>query len=119
MVESEPRAQAALTTAAADWPDVERLFGVRGEPSRCWCRFFALTGTEWAASSPEQLRAQLRTKFDGGDPAPGVLAFRGGYPVGWWAVEPAAAIPGSCAQRFCRRRLLRRSGILAGTRCGL
>ena len=23
-----------ITTAAADWPDVERLFGVRGEPSR-------------------------------------------------------------------------------------
>lgn len=105
MVESEPRAQAALTTAAADWPDVERLFGVRGEPSRCWCRFFALTGTEWAASSPEQRRAQLRAKFDGGDPAPGVLAFRGGYPVGWCAVEP----------RGCYPRILRSKVLSAAT----
>ena len=93
MGETESRGQAALTTAAADWPDVERLFGVRGEPSRCWCRFFALTGTQWAASSPEQRKAQLRARFDGGAPAPGVLAFRGGNPVGWCAVEPRGCYP--------------------------
>ncbi|WP_024368201.1 GNAT family N-acetyltransferase [Arthrobacter sp. TB 26] len=90
---AEPHGQAALTTAAADWPDVERLFGVRGEPSRCWCRFFALTGPEWSASTPEQRKDQLRAKFDGGGPAPGVLAFRGGDPVGWCAVEPRGCYP--------------------------
>lgn len=93
MRDAEPRAQAAITTAAADWPDVERLFGVRGEPSRCWCRFFALTGPQWSASTPEERKNQLRDKFDGGQPAPGVLAFRDGNPVGWCAVEPRGCYP--------------------------
>jgi hypothetical protein len=93
MREAEPRAQAAITTAAADWPDVERLFGIRGEPSRCWCRFFALTGPQWSASTPEERKNQLRDKFDGGQPAPGVLAFRDGNPVGWCAVEPRGCYP--------------------------
>lgn len=93
MSEAEPRSQGAITTAAADWPDVERLFGVRGEPSRCWCRFFALTGSEWSASTPEERKSQLRDKFDAGQPAPGVLAFRGGNPVGWCAVEPRGCYP--------------------------
>ena len=93
MGEAEPRSQPAITTAAADWPDVQRLFGVRGEPSRCWCRFFALAGSEWTASTPEERKSQLRDKFDGGQPAPGVLAFRDGNPVGWCAVEPRGCYP--------------------------
>ena len=101
MGDTEPLGQAAITTAAADWPDVERLFGVRGEPSRCWCRFFALTGTEWAASSPEQRKVQLQDKFDGGAPAPGVLAFRAGTAVGWCAVEPR-----DCYPRILRSKVL-------------
>ena len=110
--------QSAITTAAADWPDVERLFGVRGEPSRCWCRFFALTGPEWSASTPEQRKNQLRDKFDGGAPAPGVLAFRDGNPVGWCAVEPRGCYP-----RILRSKVLTAAGPEVardpgGTRCG-
>ena len=93
MGDPHPHEHGALATAAADWPDVERLFGVRGEPSRCWCRFFALTGSEWSASTPEERKSQLREKFDGGQPAPGVLAFRDGNPVGWCAVEPRGCYP--------------------------
>ena len=93
MRDAEPRAQAAITTAAADWTDVERLFGVGGEPSRCWCRFFALTGPQWSASTPDERKNQLREKFGGGQPEPGVLAFRDGNPVGWCAVEPRGCYP--------------------------
>ncbi len=93
MDEAEPRSQAAITTAAADWPDVERLFGVRGEPARCWCRFFAVTGSEWSASTPEERKSQLQDKFHAGQPAPGVLAFRDGKAVGWCAVEPRGCYP--------------------------
>lgn len=101
----KPGGQATVTTAAADWPDVERLFGVRGEPSRCWCRFFALAGTEWSATTPQQRKDQLREKFDGGGPAPGVLAFRGGTPVGWCAVEPRGCYP-----RILRSKILSTAG---------
>ena len=62
MRDAEPRAQAAITTAAADWPDVERLFGVRGEPSRCWCRFFAWTGPQWSAFGYIAAEADLQRK---------------------------------------------------------
>ncbi|MHA7221575.1 GNAT family N-acetyltransferase [Arthrobacter sp. RHLT1-20] len=82
-----------ITAAAAQWPDVERLFGVRGEPARCWCRFFALTGSEWSGTGPDARKGQLRAKFDGGSPAPGVIAFRDGQAVGWCAVEPRPCYP--------------------------
>lgn len=96
---------AAVTTAPADWPDVERLFGARGEPSRCWCRFFALTGAEWNDSTPGDRKNQLRAKFDAGAPAPGVLAFRDGTPVGWCAVEPR-----DCYPRILRSQVLKAAG---------
>ena len=96
---------APLTTAPAAWPDVERLFGVRGEPSRCWCRFFALTGAEWNDSTPGQRKNQLRAKFDAGGPAPGVLAFRSGLTVGWCAVEPR-----DCYPRILRSQVVKAAG---------
>lgn len=105
MTEQSPAPQRSLTTAEADWPDVERLFGVRGEPSRCWCRFFALTGAEWRSSAPADRKAQLQAKFDGGGPAPGVLAFSGGEPVGWCAVEPR-----HCYPRILRSKVLQAAG---------
>jgi GNAT superfamily N-acetyltransferase len=93
-----------LTTAAAEWSEVERLFGVRGEPSRCWCRFFALTGPEFSALDPAGRKAQLKDKFDGVSPSPGVLAFRGRVPVGWCAVEPRRCYP-----RVLRSQVLRQA----------
>lgn len=91
-----------LATAAAEWSDVEQLFGVRGDPSRCWCRYFALTGPQYAALDPSARKAKLKERFDGGSPSPGVLAFRDGEPVGWCAVEPRACYP-----RVLRSQILR------------
>ena len=45
------------------------------------------------AYTPEERKNQLQDKFDGGRPAPGVLAFRDGSPVGWCAVEPRGCYP--------------------------
>jgi GNAT superfamily N-acetyltransferase len=94
-----------ITTAAAEWPDVEQLFGVRGEPSRCWCRFFALTGPDFAATSPADRKALLKDRFNGHTPAPGVLASRDGTPVGWCAVEPR-----QCYPRILRSQVLKAAG---------
>ena len=105
MGEAEPPRLAAITTAPAQWPDVEHLFGVRGEPSRCWCRYFALTGREWSGSTPEERKSQLRARFDAGQPAPGVLAFREGTAVGWCAVEPR-----ECYPRILRSKVLAAAG---------
>lgn len=93
--------EGTIATSAAQWPDVERLFGARGEPSRCWCRYFALTGADWSRSTTDERKSQLRAKFDGGVPAPGVLAFRDGKAVGWCAVEPR-----DCYPRILRSKVL-------------
>lgn len=98
-------AEGGIATAAAQWPDVEQLFGVRGEPSRCWCRFFALAGADFAATSPAERKALLKDRFDGGMPAPGVLAYRDGTPVGWCAVEPR-----QCYPRILRSQVLKAAG---------
>ncbi|UVJ37994.1 GNAT family N-acetyltransferase [Arthrobacter sp. CJ23] len=92
----------AVTTGPAAWPDVEKLFGVRGEPASCWCRWFVLNGQEWKATPPTARKELLKTRFDDDAPAPGVLAFRAGAPVGWCAVEPR-----HCYPRIERSRLLR------------
>ncbi|MGF6831883.1 GNAT superfamily N-acetyltransferase [Paenarthrobacter sp. TE4293] len=81
-----------LETAPASWAAVEELFGTKGEPSRCWCRWFALSGKDWNTTSPDDRKELLRSAFETG-PAPGVLAFRDGHPVGWCAVEPRANYP--------------------------
>jgi GNAT superfamily N-acetyltransferase len=91
-----------LATAAAEWSEVEQLFGVRGDPARCWCRYFALTGPQYAALDPPARKAKLKERFDDGSLSPGVLAFRDGEPVGWCAVEPRACYP-----RILRSQLLR------------
>lgn len=105
MTHPDRGAAGGIATAAAEWLDVEQLFGIRGEPSRCWCRFFALAGTDFAATSPAHRKALLKDRFDGGMPAPGVLAYRDGAPVGWCAVEPR-----QCYPRILRSQVLRAAG---------
>ncbi|MFE5837895.1 GNAT family N-acetyltransferase [Arthrobacter sp. NPDC056493] len=105
MTELSPEPADGITTAAAEWPAVEQLFGVRGEPARCWCRFFALPGAGFASTPPADRKAQLKDKFDGGGPAPGVLAYRGGSAVGWCAVEPRGCYP-----RILRSQVFRAAG---------
>lgn len=102
-----------LRTAPAEWTEVESLFSLPGEPSRCWCRYFALTGPEYSALEPAARKAQLQEKFDGASPAPGVLAFRGGQPVGWCAVEPR-----TCYPRVLRSQVLRRAETAAPADAG-
>ncbi|MCT9867754.1 GNAT family N-acetyltransferase [Paenarthrobacter aurescens] len=92
-----------LETAPASWAAVEELFGTKGEPSRCWCRWFALSGKAWTHTSPDDRKELLKSAFSA-DPAPGVLAFRDGRPVGWCAVEPRANYP-----RLKRSSVLRAS----------
>lgn len=105
MTQPDNDTEGGIATAAAQWSDVEQLFGVRGEPSRCWCRFFALAGTDFAATSPAERKVLLKDRFDGGMPAPGVLAYRDSTPVGWCAVEPR-----QCYPRILRSQVLKAAG---------
>jgi GNAT superfamily N-acetyltransferase len=83
------------------WPDLERLFGPRGACAGCWCMWWKLPRAEWEAGKGEGNRRALRRAVARGD-VPGLLAYAGGEPVGWVAIEPRAAYP-----RLARARTLK------------
>jgi GNAT superfamily N-acetyltransferase len=82
----------------ASWEDLQRVFGTRGDASRCWCQRFKMQPKEsWASVGAEELAFRLRSQTDCGhqesDRASGLVAYLDGQPVGWCAVEPRTAYP--------------------------
>jgi GNAT superfamily N-acetyltransferase len=82
----------------ASWEDLQAVFGARGYASRCQCQKFKLRPMAWdsAARVPVAERARrLREQTGCGRPAArttsGLVAYLGGEPVGWCAVEPRTA----------------------------
>jgi len=82
------------------WRDLEALFGPRGACGGCWCMWWRLARAEFTAGKGEGNRAAFRAYVRRGR-IPGLLAYDGGVPVGWVAVEPRAAYP-----RLARGRTL-------------
>ena len=83
----------------ATWEDIAAIFGTRGEAAGCWCQRYKLRPREAFKSWPAEVRAdRLRRQTHCGDPAAtattGLVAYLGGVPVGWCAVEPRAAYEG-------------------------
>ncbi len=85
-----PRVEIHPLTARR-WPDLEKLFGPRG-CAGCWCMWWRLPRAEFDAGKGEGNRRGLRRYVAAGH-VPGLLAYQGGEPVGWIAVEPRAAFP--------------------------
>lgn len=82
----------SVVLATADrWPDVEVVFGTRGDPSWCFCQYFVTTGRSYE-ESPERNRQALCARL-AQDPPPGLLAYAGPEPVGWTQVGPRASFP--------------------------
>ncbi len=84
----------------ARWPDLERLFGANGACGGCWCMWWRLSRPEFDAGKGEGNRAALERHVRAGN-VPGLLAYAGGEPVGWIALEPRAAY-----SRLARSRTL-------------
>lgn len=92
-----------LPASSASWQDIEAVFGGRGPGHRCQCQRYKLAPGESFAGFPVQERAaRLREQAgvdeppgeDGAAPTSGLVAYDGGTPVGWCAVEPRTAYPG-------------------------
>jgi GNAT superfamily N-acetyltransferase len=80
----------------ASWDDLQAVFGMRGDPSRCQCQRFKMQpGESWASVGAEELGFRLRKQTDCGHPVAdstsGLVAYLNGEPVGWCAVEPRNA----------------------------
>jgi GNAT superfamily N-acetyltransferase len=69
------------------WADFERLFGPRGACAGCWCRFWKAQRAEFDQMLYEGNRLAQKKQVKAGI-VPGLLAYVGGEPVGWVAVEP-------------------------------
>lgn len=84
----------------ARFGELERLFGPRGACAGCWCMWWRLPRAAWEKGKGEGNRRALEAYVAAGNVA-GLLAYDGGAPVGWVAVEPRAAYP-----RLARARTL-------------
>jgi GNAT superfamily N-acetyltransferase len=82
------------------FPDLVRLFGPRGACGGCWCMWWKLSRPEFVSGKGEGNGRALEELVRGGT-VPGLLAYAGGEPVGWCAVEPRSAYP-----RLARARTL-------------
>jgi GNAT superfamily N-acetyltransferase len=83
----------------ASWEDLQTVFGTRGQACRCQCQRYKLRRRESFRSFPAEERAhRLRQQTDCGHPGSGttsgLVAYLGGEPVGWCAVEPRTAYEG-------------------------
>jgi GNAT superfamily N-acetyltransferase len=88
MTRSEPEIR-PLTPA--DWPDLCTLFGRNGANSGCWCMWWRVSSSEWAAGNDAN-REGFHDVVDAGEPT-GLLAYDDGAPVGWCALAPRSAYP--------------------------
>ena len=76
----------SVTDAPRD--DVSTVFGTRGDPAGCWCQFFKVPNSAWGSGSRDRFKGMLQEQVQANDPAPGVIAYAAGEPVGWCAIEP-------------------------------
>ena len=74
------------------WDDLVDLFGPRGANSGCWCMFWRRRSRDMEKLWGSPARDALRELTEVG-PAPGLLAYRDGRPVGWCSLAPRDAYP--------------------------
>jgi len=70
------------------WDDVVALAGPNGFYSGCWCAWWLTTSKDFDTLGHDGRRAILERLVHANDPAPGLLAYDDGEPVGWVAVGP-------------------------------
>jgi GNAT superfamily N-acetyltransferase len=83
----------------ASWEDIQAVFGTRGPARRCQCQRYKLRPREAFAKFPvEERKHRLRVQTECGHPeaetTSGLVAYLGGEPVGWCAVEPRSVYSG-------------------------
>jgi GNAT superfamily N-acetyltransferase len=71
------------------WADVTALFDEGGDPKTCSCMFWRVRSKDWSFANAAEARNGLHELVAADrDPAPGLLAYAHGRPVGWVSVAP-------------------------------
>ena len=73
------------------WKDISTLFGKRGACGGCWCMFLRLTHRDFEQGKGPGNKRAFKKLVMTGRPAPGVIAYYDGKPIGWCAVAPREA----------------------------
>jgi GNAT superfamily N-acetyltransferase len=72
---------------AANWSDLEELFGARGACGGCWCMTWRLRHAEFQKNKGASNKRAFQAIVASGE-ATGVLAYSAGKTVGWCAIAP-------------------------------
>jgi GNAT superfamily N-acetyltransferase len=83
------------------WPALEDLFGNKGACNGCWCMYWRI-GSAYTKRRRKENKNAFRKIVKRGPP-PGLLAFKGGVPVGWCQLTPRDALPWLDRSRRCKR----------------
>lgn len=83
------------------WPALEDLFDTKGPCSRCWCMYWRI-GAAYRKRAADENKAAFR-QIVMSEPAPGLIAFKGGVPVGWCQLTPRDALPQLDRERRLKR----------------
>ena len=84
----------------ARWSDAARVFQGCGDARGCWCAFWRMPRPQYRAGWGARNRAYLRGLVGASAPV-GVVAYRGGEPVGFCGVAPRSDL-----SRLARSRVL-------------
>jgi len=69
------------------WGDLKKLFGAHGACGGCWCMWWRIPQAQFKLQKGDGNRKALKKIVTVGE-IPGLLAYRGGSPVGWVCVGP-------------------------------
>lgn len=89
----------AMTIEAATperFDDVQHTSGAGGNGRGCQCQWWTLTNAQWERTTKEERAELLREETEAtrdGHPAPGLIAYVDGEPVGWVRVGPRVMQP--------------------------
>ena len=75
-----------------NWHDLEAVLGANGGARGCWCMHWRLSISEWMENKGDGNREALR-ELASKEPAPGLIAYRDGEPMGWCLLGPRSAFP--------------------------
>lgn len=84
--------EAILPLTADRWPDFEDLFGRQGACYGCWCTHFRLPPAVRRDNDRARNKDHIFARIMAG-PAPGLLAYAAGRPVGWMQIGPRVDVP--------------------------
>ena len=71
------------------WADVTALFDEGGDPKTCSCMFWRVRSKDWSFANASEAREGFHALVEAErDPAPGLIAYADGRPVGWVSVAP-------------------------------